>query len=438
MWILFLLLGCAKEVPPHLAVVDNDVQETTRPSLARLVGHDPLLRRPDPLQQGDWADVPGGHAIKLWAKTARRQSALPADWSTVEAAAAGTIGVPLARGARLAAIEVIGGEWDETLQQRIAAWMGLTGVEAQPATSTPAEPLAWLSGVSGEEKLNAAKHIATRLVLEGWFDDPNIDQSAASKALATNAHTLLADSPYGQLMLARADGATDAEALTSGGQFFWEATAHALAWAAADTDAEQKEALAARQQFRQQRGTTPAAWNLDRARRLLTMDAANDAAAGLALVTIAAERLENSCPDAPCGGLYIVASLTRAGQWHESAAAGAAVWHVIALKRALDSLRSSIDKPSLYRRLPHIADALTGLSEDTIELSFLRHRVASPAMMLNISRMAGGKPTSDADQAIEAVAKRLQQACDRALEQPIPTAHVSVIKRIWVSAENTK
>ena len=115
-----------------------------------------------------------------------------------------------------------------------------------------------------------------------------------------------------------------------------------------------------------------------------------------------------------------------------------AVWHVIALKRALDTLRVSIDKPSLYRRLPQVADALTGLHEDTIELSFLRHRVASPAMMLNISRMAGGTPTSDANQAIEAVAKRLQQACDRALEHPIPSAHRSLIKRIWVSAATNK
>ncbi len=436
MWFWILVLGCTKPIPPHLAVVDSEIHQTASPSIERLVGHDPLLRRPDPLQPGAWADVSGAQAIEIWAKTARKQNALPADWSTVEASTAGTIGVPLARGARLAAIEVIGGEWDEKVQQRIAAWMGLTGVEAQPATKTPTEPLAWLPGTSAQDKMETAKHIATRMVLEGWFDGPTIDQKAASKALASDAHTRLASSPYGKLMLARANQSNDPDALSSGEQFFWEATGHALAWAAADTNTEQKKVRAARQQFRDQRGSNPASWNLARARELFTMDASSKAATGMALVTIGAERLENSCPDDPCSGLYIVASITRASEWHESAAAAAAAWHVIALKRALDTLRASIDKPSLYRRLPQIADALTGINEDTVELSFLRHRVVNPAMMLNISRMAGGTPTSDTDQAIEAVAKRLQQACDRALGHPLPSEHSTLIKKIWVSAQS--
>jgi len=168
------------------------------------------------------------------------------------------------------------------------------------------------------------------------------------------------------------------------------------------------------------------------------MDASSQNSTGMALVTIAAERLENSCPDTPCEGIDIVASINRAAQWGPAAESAAAAWKVIALKRALDTLTISLDKPSLYRRLPQIADALAGTTESPIELSFLRHRVATPGMMLTISRMAGGTPTSDTDQAILAVAERLQAACDDALQAGVPERLVQPIKRIWISANALK
>jgi len=434
MWTLIFILGCAKEIPPHLQVHSVESPQVSGPAtLETLVGSDPLLRRPKPRTQGDWDALSEAPAIETWARTARRTDPFPADWATVETATRGTIGVPLARGARLAAIEVTQGEWDEALQQQIAAWLGLSGVEARPATATPAEPLAWLSGHNGQEKLQTVRHIATRMVLEGWFDSPAISLDAAAQALESDAHTRLADSPYGRLILSRASDLQDPEAAKSGTQFFWEATGHALEWAAADSDAEQAHMQEKRTAFRAQRNSTPSAWNLSRARELLRLNATSDASTGLALVTIAAERIEGSCPDTPCEGLDRVASLTRAGRWHPEAAAGASVWQVIALKRALDTLEVSLDKPALYRRLPQIADALAGSQEATIELAFLRHRTATPGMMLTISRMAGGQPTSDAMQAIEAVEERLKKACDTALGHRLPAAHATVIKRIRAS-----
>jgi hypothetical protein len=439
MWTLILTLACAKETPPHLRVDDPHAHLSSGPvTLETLVGFDPLMRRPNPRRQGDWDQLDEASAIEVWARTARQAESIPADWATVEAATRGTIGVPLARGARLAGIEVTRGEWDEDLQQRIAAWLGLSGVEARPATSTPAEPLAWLSGHDAQDKMEAARHSATRMVMEGWFDGPKIDLKPAASALASDAQTLLADSPYGRLILARAGGLRDPDAAKTGVQFFWEATGHALEWVAAESDADQAIIQQKRAAFRAQRSSTPSAWNLARARQVLPLNAASDASTGLALVTIAAERLEDSCPDSPCHGLDRVASLTRAGRWHPDAAAGAAVWHVIALKRALETLEVSLDKPSLYRRLPQIADALAGTQEGTIELAFLRHRTATPGMMLTISRMAGGQPTSDAAQAIDAVGVRLQKACDLALQQAIPAAHATLIQRIRASATSRR
>jgi hypothetical protein len=434
MWTLLLILACAKDTPPHLLVDSVRTKNFSGPaSLETLVGSDPLVRRPNPRTQGDWDSLDEAPAIETWARTARQQDPFPADWATVETATLGTIGVPLARGARLAAIEVTQGDWDEPLQQSIAAWLGLSGVEARPATSTPAEPLAWLVGHDAQEKLQTARHLATRMVLEGWFNGPTINLEATAQALESDAHTLLAESPYGKLILSRAAELRDPDSAKTGQQFFWEATGHALQWAAADSDSEQAIIQKQRATFRAQRNSTPTAWNLARARELLRLNAASDASTGLALVTIAAERIEGSCPDKPCDGLYRVAALTRASRWHSDAAAGAAVWQVIALKRALDTLEVSLDKPSLYRRLPQIADALTGSQEATIELAFLRHRTATPGMMLTISRMAGGQPTSDAMQAIEAVGIRLRDACDVALKHGLPAAHEAVIKRIRLS-----
>ena len=435
MWGLLLALSCAKEIPPHLRV-DTPLTQTgdQTASIDLLVASDPLLRRPKPRAPGYWDALPEGPAIEAWARVARSTNPLPTDWATVETATRGTVGVALARGARLAAIEVTQGEWDEALQQQIAAWLGLSGVEARPTSTTPAEPLAWLPGHGGQEKIETARHMATRLVLEAWFDGPTIDLSAPAKALLADAHTRLADSPYGRLLLARAGDFQDPEAAQTGQQFFWEASQHALEWAAADDDTTQAVVQARRAAFREQRGANPAAWNLARAREVLRMNAASNASSGLALVTIAAERLEGSCPDLPCGGLDRVAALTRASRWHADAKAAASVWHVIALKRALDTLEVSLDKPSLYRRLPQIADALAGMNESTIELAFLRHRTPTPGMMLTISRMAGGLPTSDTTQAIESVAERLREACDQALIQEIPDEHSRLIKKIRSSA----
>ncbi len=435
MWTLLLIVACAKEIPPHLRADSPRTVSATGPaSVETLVGADPLLRRPNPRTQGDWGDLPEGPAIEAWARVARQAEPFPADWATVETATRGTIGVALARGARLAAIEVTQGEWDEDLQQQLAAWLGLSGVEAKPATATPAEPLAWLNGHDAQEKLDTARHLATRMVLEGWFDGPQINLKPVSRALMSDAHTLLADSPYGRLIVSRASGLHDPDAAKTGVQFFWEASGHALEWAAADSDSEQAIVQKKRAAFRAQRNSTPTAWNLARAREVLRLNASNNATTGLALVTIAAERLEGSCPDVPCDGLDRVASLTRASRWHPDAAAGAAVWQVIALKRALDTLEVSLDKPSLYRRLPQIADALAGSREGTIELAFLRHRTPTPGMMLTVSRMAGGPPTSDATQAIEAVGIRLRAACDQALKLNIPNSHAILVKRIRASA----
>ncbi len=426
-----LLISCAKEVPPHLRVNKPVVAKAEiEASLASLVRHDPLLRRPDPLTPEAWKDIPNGHAIETWARVARTMNASPSDWMAVETATSGTVGVPLARGARLAALEVITGDLDEALQKEVAAWLGLTRVQAQPGTSTPRQPLDWVEGRTPDEKRKTVIHMAERSVLEGWFEHPQLDIQPAATAIEADAHTGIASSPYGQLLQARALRLTDPDAGRTGRRFLHEATLMALKLAAADTDREQASVRVFRDEEEKRLGAPPVAWNLEKARKSFTQDAASVETTGLALVTIGAERLENSCPDTPCGGLDRVASITRASSWGKAPLASAAAWHVIALKRALDTLEVSLDKPTLGRRLPQVADTLAGIDETQITLPFLRYRVAAPGLLVSISRMADGPPTSDQKEALQSVKNRLLQACDNALNAGVSEEQAKVIQHI--------
>jgi hypothetical protein len=171
MWSLLLVLGCAKEVPPHLRPISEAPPGQNEASISTLVGADPLVRRPSPRESGDWKDVEQGEVIEQWAQIARSASTMPSDWTNVEAHNRGTIAVALARGARLSGLEVTRGEWDLPLERSIAAWLGLSRVDVRPSSAAPATPLAWLSGSKPQAKLAAARHIATRSGSSvGWMD----------------------------------------------------------------------------------------------------------------------------------------------------------------------------------------------------------------------------------------------------------------------------
>jgi hypothetical protein len=319
---------------------------------------------------------------------------------------------------------------DEALQKEAASWLGLTLVQAQPGTSTPRQPLDWVEGRTAEEKRKTVIHMMERSVLEGWFEHPQINIQPVATAIESEAHTGIASSPYGQLLQARALKLRDPEAGQTGRRFLNAATLMALKLAAADTDREQSSVLAHRDEAEKRLGAPPVAWNLEKARKSFTQDAASVETTGLALVTIGAERLENSCPDTPCGGLDRVASITRASSWGKAPLASAAAWHVISLKRVLDTLEASLDKPTLGRRLPQVADTLAGIDETQITLPFLRYRVAAPGLLVSISRMADGPPTSDQKEALQSVKNRLLQACDNALKAGVSADQAKIIQHI--------
>jgi hypothetical protein len=430
MWTLLLVLGCAKEVPPHLRPIADTPPHQSEASLSSLVGADPLVRRPSPREAGDWQDIEHGEFIEHWARKARSGSTMPSDWVNVEAHNRGTIAVPLARGARLSGLEVIRGEWDLALERSIAAWLGLSRVEVRPSSKAPANPLAWLSGSHPQAKLATARHIATRSVLLGWLDGPEIPLEAAAKALRAPTMTGLADSPLGRLIDNRASKASDAQAAAEGTDLLWTATTHALAWAAADRDSDQNRLRKERDAFRSEHQQDPVSWHLHQAYNKLLLDAGNPSSVALALVAYTGTRMNDTCTDAPCEGLDKMSTLVRSDSWSPTNTGARWAWSVIATKEALDTLEASLDKPSLYRRLPEVADTLTGLNGGAVDLAFIRHRVPSPALFLTISRLADGVHSSQVEGALRAVKMRLIAVCDQALGHPMPTDTADQIRRI--------
>lgn len=430
MWTLLLVLGCAKEVPPHLRSIAETPTHKAEASISALVGADPLVRRPSPREAGDWKDIEQGEAIEHWARIVRSGSTMASDWANVEAHNRGTIAVPLARGARLSGLEVIRGEWDLALERSIAGWLGLSRVEVRPSSKAPANPLAWLSGSQPQAKLATARHIATRSILLGWLDGPEIPLEPAAKALRAPTMTGLANSPLGRLIENRASNVSDPQSAVEGTDLLWTATTHALAWAAADEDSDQDRLSKKRDGFRSEYGQDPVSWNLHQAYDKLLLDAANPSSVALALVAYTGTRMNDTCTDAPCEGLDKMGTLVRSDTWSPSNPGARWAWSVIATKEALDTLEASLDKPSLYRRLPEVADTLTGLDGGAVDLAFIRHRVPSPALFLTISRLANGVHSSQVEGALRAVRMRLITVCDEALGHPMPTGASDQIRRI--------
>lgn len=140
---LIWLLACTlKEVPTHLRPDPPSEGPASAPpatlvdAAAILVGSDPLVRRAPAGEPGFWGEVPGGEPIVAWADLARRPNSDPTDWVALESQWPGSIAVPLARGARLAAMEVLlAGGADPAVDVRATTWLGPVMVSNVTPTS---------------------------------------------------------------------------------------------------------------------------------------------------------------------------------------------------------------------------------------------------------------------------------------------------------------
>jgi hypothetical protein len=388
---LLLLLGCTRAVAPVLEVepVEATPPEPADPDarLAWILGDDPLARRP---RLPTATDGP----LVAWAELARADDTRPAQWADLEARFPATVVVPLARGARLAALEASLGDPARAMEWYLPLPLGDAGQEQ----TRP--PLDWLHA-SPDNLLP----LLERSVVLGWLDAPSLPTAKLAAVFAEPGFGRVVATPAGTLLTARAARASDPAAAAEGWAALEQATALAAATAATDTDAEQAANKLALQAARDTLGGDPVPTLLRRAAEKLTADAGTDRSAGGALLALAAERWENRCPDTPCGGLDRVRAMATAGRWAPEVAPFADAWIVIASKDALDRLDVSWDHPSVTGAIDATVEVLLG-SGGAVDRSLLLYPKPGPPLVLALSRAAGGGDLTGKDDLVHALRKR--------------------------------
>lgn len=398
---VWLLLACARAIPPALQIeATGPVPEAPEPpdpaaKVAWMVGNDPLVRRPRLPQ----ADVP--EPLAPYVEVALREGAHPQDWWAVESAHHGTLAVPFARGARLAALET-------SLQDpaNALAWAlplaPPSGVAAEGSVRTP---LAWL----GVEKADALLPIAERQVLVGWLDGPGVDAGPATEALRTPTYDRLALTPAGRLLLARGDAAKDPAAGAEGRTLLEEATWLAAMQVAADRDAEQARFRQVRAEVATRLGVQgdPLPALLSRADERLVRDAANPASTAGALLAQAALRWTGGCPDKPCGGMDRVLAMDPPARWDPGVGALAAAWKVVALKAATERLEVAYDTSSFPDAMDDVVEALVATGTGALDRSVLLRARPDVTVNLALSRAAGGGDLTTKEEMLRALETRV-------------------------------
>ncbi|MEC8424482.1 MAG: hypothetical protein VX000_11945, partial [Myxococcota bacterium] len=392
-----LLAGCGpRQVPPHLrpeptaaavAPAADPPPATLGDAATQLVAGDPLVRRAQPRESGHWHAVPAPSGLPEWATVARNPNASPAAWYAVEQRSPGTLAVPLARGGRLAALEVVLASTRNDAALALP-WLGPVVRDGAPLPAASRAPLAWLAGPA-ENAAERALRVAERSVLLGWLDAPDLPITAAVAAFRPGIHDRLTTSPPGALLVARAEDRRSPERGERGQHALAMATRLALLGAAADRDAEQaRHADMLATHRTDEDDLDPIGRLLTSAAADLTANAGDDRSTGLALVALTASRLRGSCRDLPCTGLDRMQTLAAADRW--SAGASAAVWRVIALKSVLDRLDVARDRPSFPSAVVDLADVLLGLGASTVPERLIRARRPDAAVWLAVSRAADG------------------------------------------------
>ena len=105
---------------------------------------------------------------------------------------------------------------------------------------------------------------------------------------------------------------------------------------------------------------------------------------GLALVALSAERIQGYCPDSPCRGLDRVGTLEAADRWSPGARQSAAVWRVIALKAAMDTMEVTRERVGVPTAWLDLADALAGSRGASLRQALLRTRSPDASTWLDL------------------------------------------------------
>ena len=299
---MFLLLACwASRVTttPPAPPPPPPQPEDPAALITWIIAEDPLLRhirRPDP-------GLPMPAPIAAWL------ASTPPAWG-VEAEYAGTIAVPLLRGARLLELEQRGGQ---TLP--ISDLLLLSPLS--PPSAVPPEGARTVLDALGEPGAEGLLAISERQVLLGWLDGPAIDVQPLQRFLEDPRYSRLVQSPAGTTLYSRIQNRKNDVLAEQGAKALREAGLRALRQVIADTDAEQAAWRTERATLQSELGVQgdPVDHLLLQAQEKLSADAGNDRSVGQALVAQVALRWREGCPDLPCGGLDRGPSLQTPRRW---------------------------------------------------------------------------------------------------------------------------
>ncbi len=442
--IAILLLACGK-VPDHLRVEASgagaaiDLSVATGEGVVALVTRrDPLVRSPLIPARASAEALAGEPWVVAWldvlAATELALSDPDPALEQLESSWRGTPVVPLTRGQRLRLAEGVVARTEaleEAAEADILAW--LTPLRADDAdVGLPRLPLDWLAPPHAAGA--AARVLGERWVLAGWLDGPTIPVRPLAVALEGANYDPLRASPLGALLLARAEARGGSA--TSAFADLREATGLAMNRAAADRDTEQRAWADTRAVVATRLGVPdPEAELLGRALRGLTAAAADDRAAGGALLAHAALRWHDTCPDRPCIGLDRVAQMASASRWHPEVAELASVWQVVALKEAVDQMDVAADTVGFPGAMVGLVDALHGTGAGPLPADLLRVRRGEPRTWAGLASALGVEGVAEWTATRAALGSHLEQKAHSARDLSSDPGIRSLLERIAVRAQ---
>jgi hypothetical protein len=398
------VLGCSKNVPAHLRLDTTPSESSTQQivdaesAVHAIIGRDPLARNPTLVDPNVLDEIDGGAPLAAFVRGVKslEQGEGPVErvLQQLEDEWRATAVVPLARGYRLRIAE---NQLANTLippeerQRQVAVLLTpLNGNVGDP--TLPLDPLDWMTAAGGDELVRA---YGDRWVTAGWLSDPKIPTQAARDALGTEPYDGLRATESGRLLWARA------QRLSSGGADagvadLTLATGLALERAGADRDSEQTAWDAKQTKFAEELGTPdPVGGLLRRSFDRLAEDAGDDEACGGALLASAALRWLRQCDTRPCGGLDRVETMQFASRFDPSIAPLSAVWQVVALKEAIDTLEVGRSTALFPAALLDLSDALLGTGGGPLEVEILRRRSPDAQVWLIVARAVGDEGITD-------------------------------------------
>lgn len=440
-----LLAGCITPIPEHLRIessADQDAAQVEvtdlRSALTSMVARDPLVRSPRLLDETRVEAVEGGMPVAAWIRTVRDlergEGQVERSLQQLEERYPATVVAALSRGYRLRHAEnrIAKANAEIDLQAQHDVVSLLTSLRTGSFDDTlPLPPLAWLGET--ERTTDAVRAFGERWVLTGWLQGPDIPVDVIATGLAAPLYDGLVKTPTGALLLARIEqrSANVQPALEQ----LERATLLALQRAAADRSSEQGAWADTRKAAAEELGLDdPVVGLLQQARDGLTAGAADPRAAGGALLAISAMRWEGSCGELTCAGVDRVETMRTAGRWSPELEKLSAVWQVIALKEALDTMDVGHATVMYPKAMTSLVDALVGTGAGPLDLHLLRRRSPDPSVWLALGRAVGADGITDWTACRAALGQHLESRAEQALALSLDSEMATLVERISARA----